>query len=93
MAKKGKKGAKKPPVAIIVTIVVIILVILFGVFAFVPIKEVLIRIGVVTMYRGDNWKIIRKTKDPVYDKVISLETDIENRYNNYFPLIRVLLKS
>ena len=65
--------------------VIIILVIIFGVFIFVPIKEVLIRIGAVTMYRGDNWKINRKTKDPVYDKVIGIETDIENRFNNYFP--------
>ena len=65
--------------------VIVILVIIFGVFAFVPIKEVLIRVGIVTMYRGDNWKLIRKTKDPIYDKVMGIETDIENRFNNYFP--------
>ena len=66
--------------------VIIILVIIFGVFLFVPLKEVLIRVGIVNMYRGDNWKINRKTKDPIYDKVMSLETNIENRFVNYFPL-------
>lgn len=65
--------------------VVIILIIIFGVFIYVPIKEVLIRFGIVNMYYGDNWKINRKTKDPIYDKIMSLETDIENRFNNYFP--------
>ena len=65
--------------------VIIILVIIFGVFLFVPMKEVLIRLGITNVYHSDNWKLVRKTKDPIYDKVISLETDIENRFNNYFP--------
>ena len=66
--------------------VIIILVIIFGVFLFVPMKEVLIRLGIMNTYHGDNWIIVRKTKDPLYDKINSLKTDIENRYNNYFPL-------
>ena len=65
--------------------VIIILVIIFGVFLYVPVKEVLLRVGITSSIHGDNWKLVRKTKDPVYDKVIALETDIENRYNNYFP--------
>ena len=65
--------------------VISILIILFGVFIFVPVKEVLIRAGLIKVYHSDNWIIARKTKDPIYDKVIGLETDIENRYNNYFP--------
>ena len=65
--------------------VIVVLTIIFGVFLFVPMKEILIRTGFINMYRGDNWKLVRKTKDPIYDKVIGLETDIENRFNNYFP--------
>ena len=61
--------------------VIIILVIIFGVFLFVPAKEVLIRLGLTSAYHSDNWKLVRKTKDSIYDKVISLETDIENRFN------------
>ncbi len=65
--------------------VILFLIIVFGVFIFIPMKEVLIQIGFIKMYRGDNWKLVRKTKDPIYDKIISLETNIENRFNNYFP--------
>ena len=65
--------------------VILFLIIVFGVFIFIPMKEILIQIGFVKMYRGDNWKLVRKTKDPVYNQVISLETNIENRFNNYFP--------
>ena len=64
---------------------VIILVIIFIVFIFVPVKEVLIHLGLTSFYRGDNWKIIEKSGSKVKDKVMSLETNIENRYNNYFP--------
>ena len=73
--------------------VIIILVIIFGVFLYVPVKEVLIRVGLVNSIHGDNWKLVRKTKDPVYDKVIALETDIENRYNNYFPFYNKINKT
>ena len=56
----------------------------------VPLKEVLIRVGLVSVYHSDNWKLVRKTSDPIYDKVISLETDIENRFNNYFPFYNAI---
>ena len=65
--------------------VIIILIIIFSVFVFVPIKELLIHIGIVDFYKGDNWKIVNKTNNPIKDKIASLEANIENRYNNYFP--------
>lgn len=65
--------------------VIIILIIIFSVFIFVPIKEVMIHLGLTSFYKGDNWKIVDKSNDPIYDKVMSLETNIENRFNNYFP--------
>ena len=65
--------------------VIIILVIIFMVFMFVPMKEVLIHFGLVQFYKGDNWKVVEKTKNPIYDRVMSIEANIENRYNNYFP--------
>ena len=61
------------------------LVIIFAVFLFVPAKEVLIRIHKVNFYRTDNWKTVESTNDKIYDKIMSLESFIENRYNNYFP--------
>ena len=65
--------------------VIIFLTILFSVFVFVPIKEVLIRLNIVNFYKTDNWQIVEKSKDPVYDKIESLKANVENRYNNYFP--------
>ena len=65
--------------------VIIIIIIIFSVFIFVPVKEVLIHFGIINFYKGDNWKVVEKTSDPIYDKVMSLEANIENRYNNYFP--------
>lgn len=67
------------------TFIIIFLVIIFSVFLIVPIKEVLIHIGKWDFYKSDNWKVVEKTKDPIYDKIMSLEANIENRYNNYFP--------
>ena len=61
------------------------LVIIFGVFLFVPAKEMLIRIHKVNFYKTDNWKTVESTNDKIYDKIMSLESFIENRYNNYFP--------
>ena len=66
--------------------VIITLVIIFSVFIFVPVKEVLIYFGITNFYKGDNWKVVDKTSDPIYDKIMSLEANIENRYSNYFPL-------
>ena len=65
--------------------VIIFLVMIFSVFIFVPFKEVLIHFGIVDFYKGDNWKIVEKLNNKVYDKIMSLESNIENRYNNYFP--------
>ena len=61
------------------------LVIIFSIFLFVPIKEVLIHLNVLNFYKTDNWKIIPKSNDPIYDKIESLKANLENRYNNYFP--------
>ena len=61
------------------------LVIIFAVFLYVPAKEVLIRIHKVNFYKSDNWKTVEATNDKIYDKIMSLESFIENRYNNYFP--------
>ena len=65
--------------------IMMVLIIIFSVFVFVPIKELLIHFGIINFYKGDNWKIVEKTTDPIYDKVMTLEANIENRYNNYFP--------
>ena len=65
--------------------IIIVFIILFGVFVFVPIKEVLIHIGAVDFYIGDNWKTVEKSGSIIKDKVMVLESNIENRYNNYFP--------
>ena len=65
--------------------IIIIFTIIFGVFVFIPIKEVLIHLGRTNFYKGDNWKIVEKSNNHIYDKVMSLEANIENRYNNYFP--------
>ena len=62
------------------------LVVIFGVFLFVPAKEMLIRLHKVNFYKSDNWKTVPKSNDRVYDKIMSLESFIENRYENYFPL-------
>ena len=61
------------------------LIVIFSVFLFVPAKEVLIRLHKVNFYKTDNWKTVEKSNDKIYDKIMSLESFIENRYNNYFP--------
>ena len=61
------------------------LIVIFAVFLFVPAKEVLIRIHKVNFYKNDNWKTVDATGDRILDKINSLESFIENRYNNYFP--------
>lgn len=68
------------------TLIVVFLVILYTVFIFVPIKEVLLRVGLIDYYPSDNWKTVSKSNDKIYDKIMSLEAFAENRYNNYFPL-------
>ena len=64
----------------------VFIAIIFSVFLYVPIKEVLIRLHVINYYRSDNWQLVSETNDPVYDKIMTLESFISNRYNNYFPL-------
>ena len=65
--------------------IIIFLIIIFSVFIFVPFKEVLIHFKLVDFYKTDNWKIVEKSNNKIYDKIMSLEANIENRYNNYFP--------
>lgn len=60
--------------------------IIFFVLVFVIVKTGLITLHVIDFYKGDNWKVVEKSNDPIYDKIMSLETNIENRINNYFPL-------
>ncbi len=65
--------------------IIIFLIIIFSVFIFVPFKEVLIHFKLVDFYKTDNWKIVEKSNNKIYDRIMSLESNIENRYNNYFP--------
>ncbi len=60
--------------------------IIFFVLIFVVVKTGLITLHIIDFYKGDNWKVVEKSDDPIYDKIMSLETNIENRINNYFPL-------
>ena len=62
----------------------VFITIIFGVFLYVPLKEVLIRLHITSYYRSDNWELVSKTSDPVYDKIMTLESFFSNRYNNYF---------
>lgn len=62
------------------------LIIIFFVFLFVPIKELLIRFNIVSFYKTDNWEYVKKSNDRIYDKIMTLEAFIKNRFNNYFPL-------
>lgn len=66
-------------------IITLFIVILYSVFFFVPIKELLIRRGTINYYRSDNWELVSKSNDKIYDKIMTLEAFIKNRYNNYFP--------
>ncbi len=60
--------------------------IIFFVLIFIVIKTGLITLKIVDFNKTDNWKVVGKSSDPIYDKIMSLETNIENRINNYFPL-------
>ena len=65
--------------------VTIFIVMIFSVFLFVPFKEVLIHVGIANFYKTDNWEVVEKSSNPIYDKVMTLKAFVENRYNNYFP--------
>ncbi len=62
------------------------LFVIFFVLVFVIGKTILITLHIVSFNKTDNWKVVEKSNDPLYDKIMSLETNIENRVNNYFPL-------
>ena len=67
-------------------IIAVFIIILYSVFLFVPAKEVLIRLHVIPYYKSANWETVNKTNDKIYDKIMTLESFVKNRYNNYFPL-------
>ena len=62
------------------------LFIIFLCFTIIIVKQGLIILKVINFEQSDNWKIVEKSNDPIYDKIMSLEVGIENRVNNYFPL-------
>ena len=45
----------------------------------------MIRLHVINYYPSDNWEVVKKSNDKIYDKVMTLEAFVKNRYNNYFP--------
>ena len=59
---------------------------IFLVLGIIGITQALITLKVINFEKSDNWKIVEKSNDPIYDKIMSLEAGIENRVNNYFPL-------
>ncbi len=65
---------------------IIFLTTIFLVLIIIGIKQALITLRIINFEPSDNWKIVEKSKDPIYDKVMSLEAAIENRVTNYFPL-------
>ncbi|MBO4601063.1 MAG: hypothetical protein J5634_02385 [Bacilli bacterium] len=66
-------------------IIVSFLIIIYITFFFVPFKELMIRLHVINYYPSDNWEVVKKSNDKIYDKVMTLEAFVKNRYNNYFP--------
>lgn len=67
------------------TIIVLFLIIVFGVFAFYPVKYVLLKTNKLNLISSDNWKTYEKSGNQIKDLVMSLETAIDNRTVNYFP--------
>lgn len=68
----------------------VFLFIVFGVFIFLPIKFVMIKLGIVAEKSNDNWTtVVLKEEHNVFDKVenkfSSLKNSLENRVTNYFP--------
>ena len=59
---------------------------IFLVLGVIGITQALITLKVINFEKSDNWKIVEKSNDPIYDKIMSLEAGMENRVNNYFPL-------
>ena len=50
--------------------------IIFFLLIFVVVKTGLITLHVIDFYKGDNWKVVEKSDDPIYDKIMSLEVGI-----------------
>lgn len=67
-------------------IIAVFLVIIFGVFVLYPVKYLLIKIDKISFNSSDNWKTYEKSGNLIKDKVMALETAINNRTTNYFPL-------
>lgn len=67
-------------------IIAVFLVIIFGVFVLYPVKYLLIKIDKISFNSSDNWKTYEKSGNLIKDKVMALETAIDNRTTNYFPL-------
>ena len=70
-------------------LVMIFIIILYGVLLIYPVKIVLIKFEVMDFNVSDNWKYYTPTGTniigKVKDKIMSLETSIDNRATNYFP--------
>ena len=70
-------------------LVTIFLLIIYGVLLIYPIKIVLIKFGAINFNTSDNWKYYTPTGTNIFgkvkDKIMSLETSIDNRATNYFP--------
>ena len=66
-------------------LVVSFLVVIFGVFLWVIIKQGLVMLKLSSFEKGDNWQYVKKSNDPIYDKVMTVEKFVENRVNNFFP--------
>ncbi len=67
-------------------IIAVFLVIIFGVFVLYPVKYLLIKTDKISFNSSDNWKTYEKSGNLIKDKVMALETAIDNRTTNYFPL-------
>ena len=59
---------------------------IFFIFLFVPFKEVAIHFNILKHNKTDNWVVVEKSDNPIYDKLMTAKYFVENRYNNYFPL-------
>jgi len=51
----------------------------------VLITQGLITLNVFRFDKSDNWQVVEKTNNKIYDKIMSIKVGIENRVNNYYP--------
>lgn len=66
------------------------IVIIFIVFIWTFVKQGLISFHIIKFDKGDNWQVVEKSNDPIYDKIMGLEKAVENRVTNYFPFYNQL---